>query len=122
MIRNTPLRRSSINQRGFTMSSQLINIGGKDFNDSLSQVIRRASVDPEFRNLALKNGNAALEKLNPGLTNAPVVRFLDRSNPSPFSVELVLPDLVEAGELSEQELEQVAGGAIPTTYHGVDVK
>ena len=104
------------------MSNQIVNIGGKDFNEALSQVIRRATVDPEFRNLALKNGNAALEKISPTLTNAPTVRFLDRSNQTPFSVELVLPDLAEAGELSEQELEQVAGGAIPTTYHGVDVK
>jgi hypothetical protein len=104
------------------MSSQLPNIVTKDLNEALSQVIRRATVDPEFRNLALKSGNAALEKINPGLTNAPAVRFLDRSNPAPFSVELVLPDLVEAGELSEAELEQVAGGAIPKQYHGVDVQ
>lgn len=102
------------------MSNQKLEVGGKELNEALFQVMRRATVDPEFRNLALKSGNAALDKINPTIKNPPTVHFHDRSNPNPLSVtlELVLPDLAEAGELSEQELEQVAGGA----YHvgGVD--
>jgi hypothetical protein len=107
------------------MSNQAIKVGGKQLDEAVFQVMRRATVDPEFRSLALKNGNAALEKISPSLIDAPIVRFLDRSNPNPISVtmDLVLPDLVEAGELSEQELEQVAGGALAIKQvHGADIQ
>lgn len=102
--------------------SQNINVGGKDLNDAIFQVVRRASVDPEFRSLALKDGNAALAKINPKLAPDVDLRFLDRGNKNPMRVTLtmVLPDLAEAGELSEEELRQVAGGSVQA--HAADIQ
>ena len=107
------------------MQTKTLNVGGKELDDAIFQVIRRASVDPEFRSLALANGNAALAKISPELATAVDIRFLDKANinPTRVSVNLVLPDLVEAGELSETELEQVAGGLEASKQlHGVDIQ
>jgi len=107
------------------MPTQTVKIGGKELDDAIFQVMRRASVDKEFRDLALKDGNAAIAKINPNLSDTPSldVHFLDRANPNPtrVNISLVLPDLVEAGELSEAELELVAGGASGAQLHGVDI-
>ena len=108
------------------MQTHTVNVGGKELDDAIFQVMRRASVDKEFRALTLKDGNAAIAKINPNLASAPAldVRFLDRANPNPtrINISLVLPDLVEAGELSEAELELVAGGAEGKQVHGVDIR
>jgi hypothetical protein len=99
-----------------------VNVGGNELNDAVFQVIRRASVDPEFRKLAVKDGNAALAKISPKLDANVDLRFLDKSNEQAarMTLTMVLPDLVETGELSEEELRQVAGGV--SQFHGVDVK
>jgi hypothetical protein len=103
---------------------QTINVGGKELDDAVFQIVRRASVDPEFRALAVKDGNAALAKINPKLSAGVDLRFLDRTNQNPMrmTLTLVLPDLAEAGELSEEELRQVAGGASSVQAHGVDIQ
>lgn len=107
---------------------QSLNIGGKELNDAIFQVLRRASVDPEFRALAVKDGVSAIQKISPkAATEATSVdiRFLDASNPTPVRVSMtfVLPEPVTAGELSEQELEAVAGGvAASIQAHGVDIQ
>jgi len=93
-----------------------LEIGGKDFQSAISEVMRRAAVDPHFRALAAKDGNAAIAKVNPKLSSETAdVRFLDKTNQNParVTVTLVLPDPIaksQSSELSEAELEQVAGG------------
>lgn len=109
------------------MPIKTLSLSGKELDDVIFQIMRRASVDTEFRELALKDGKAAILKINPDLeaVEALDIHFLDRANPNPtrITMNLVLPDLVEAGELSEEELEQVAGGlASSKQVHGVDIQ
>jgi hypothetical protein len=104
---------------------QTINVGGKELSDAIFQVLRRASVDPEFRALAAKDGRAAIEKINPKAADSASevdVRFLDQSNTNPVRVLMtfVLPEPASVGELSEEELEQVAGGGVQA--HAVDIQ
>lgn len=71
---------------------------------------RRAATDAEFRGLALKDANAAVQEI----TGKPLpvgfrVRVLDRAG---YDVTVVLPDPAESGELADAELEQVAGGTL----------
>lgn len=70
---------------------------------------RKAMKDPEYRALALSNPNAAIAKV----TSTPVpagfkVKFVDNAG---ANYTVVLPDPVaRVDELSDAELEQVAGG------------
>lgn len=87
-------------------------------NDELQQMLlkitRRASIDAEFRALALRDGAAAISKItSKPLPKDITYQFVDNSG----RVRVVpLPDLiVDTDELSESELEGVAGGDGPTT-------
>src|SRR6266702_419128 len=109
------------------MPTKTIHVDGKELDNVIFQVLRRSSVDPAFRELAMKDGNEAILTIEPNFagTEALDIHFHDRSNPNPIrlSMNLVLPDLVEAGELSEEELEQVAGGVEASKqFHGVDIQ
>ncbi len=70
---------------------------------------RSAMKDPEFRALALSNPNAAIAKITP--RPLPVgfkVKFIDNAG---ANRTVVLPDpMARVDELSDAELEQVAGG------------
>jgi hypothetical protein len=74
-----------------------------------ADVRKLAQTDEDFRKLALKDPNAAIAKVNP--TPLPAgfkVRFVDNNK---ANLTVVLPDPVsKEGELSDAELEQVAGG------------
>jgi hypothetical protein len=76
---------------------------------TMAELVKRATVDAEFRALALSDPNAAIGKINP--TPIPgdfKIRFVDNAG---ANLTVVLPDPVAAGgELSDAELEQVAGG------------
>ncbi len=76
---------------------------------TLNAVAKRAATDPAFRKLALSDPNAAIAQINP--TPIPPgfkVRFVDNAG---ANLTVVLPDSVsKEGELSDAELEQVAGG------------
>jgi hypothetical protein len=62
----------------------------------IEQVVKRTMEDADFRQLALRDAHAAIAKVNP------------KPLPAGYSV---LPDLIPAtAELSDAELEQVAGG------------
>ncbi len=76
---------------------------------ALEAFARKASTDAKFRELALKNPAAAVKEVSgkdlpAGFKVAAVAR-------DGADMVLVVPDLVKAGgELSDSELEKVAGG------------
>ena len=77
--------------------------------DTFKKIVERASTDQNFRKLALSRPNEAVEQVS-GMAVPPGVnlRFVDNAG---ASYTLVLPDARKAGsELSDAELEQVAGG------------
>lgn len=76
----------------------------------ISEVLNRSTTDLEFRKQLLSDPRAALSahfgREIPATTD---IRFID-----PKGVPtVVLPDVAGSGELSEGELETVAGGLIP---------
>jgi hypothetical protein len=83
-----------------------------DFQQGLTEVVRRTQIDPEFRTLALKDSRAAFQKVTgkkmPTDFN---IQFIDNSGPTKV---VPLPDLVSGLDEKdiEAELENVAGGTI----------
>ncbi|MCY3637354.1 MAG: NHLP leader peptide family RiPP precursor [bacterium] len=77
----------------------------------LDDVQRRAATDSDFRERLLKEPNAALaEVAGRPIPDDFTIRFIEKDASTDALV--VLPDLVhETQELSESELEAVAGGA-----------
>jgi nucleosome binding factor SPN SPT16 subunit len=95
----------------------------EELEQALSEVTRRSAVDAEFRSLAVRDGAAAIARVNPKLSVTELeFRFVDNSG----RVKTIpLPDLVEEieeNELSENDLEHVSGGTDapppPTTVTG----
>ncbi|SRR5258707_1587 len=79
----------------------------------LTEVARRATVDLGFRFLALKDSASAIAQINSKpLPVGMSFRFVDNSGPAKT---IPLPDLLptDCEELSEAELEGVAGGETP---------
>lgn len=80
-----------------------------EIHAAISEVLRRAGTDEEFRSRAVKDGMAAIQtvsskSLPPGIR----VQFVDNSGPVKT---IPLPDLVSASDtLTDMELNQVAGG------------
>lgn len=76
---------------------------------AMNEAVRRSATDPGFRKLMLTNVNKAVEQV----AGKPVppqfkIRVLEKQG---TDMTLILPDPVKAGgELSDKELEQVAGG------------
>jgi|HubBroStandDraft_1064217.scaffolds.fasta_scaffold25772_3 hypothetical protein len=101
------------------------NLRKQDLEQTLSEVTRRAAVDAGFRALALKDGAAAIARVNPKLSASGLIyKFVDNSGPTKT---IPLPDLVpgiEVTELSEKDLAGVSGGVDnpppppPTTVSG----
>ena len=79
-------------------------------NSAVREVIKRAVVDPDFRQLAVRDGRSALAKVSAmRLPEGLEVQFVDNYN-KPIKT-IPLPDPVENVEdLADEELEQVAGG------------
>lgn len=80
-----------------------------------SEVARRAAVDPGFRVLALKDSAAAVAKItSKPLPQGVTFTFVDNSGPHKT---IPLPDPVPGitEELSDTELENVAGGEVSVT-------
>jgi hypothetical protein len=82
-----------------------------DADQVLEQVIKRSLEDPEFRALALSDASAAIAQVTPKfLPPGFKVRFVDNAG---ASRTFVLPDPIPtAEELTDAELEQVAGGSL----------
>jgi len=74
------------------------------------EIRKRAMTDPQFRTLALKDPTAAISQINPKpLPTGYKVRCVEAAG---FTRTVVLPDPVSnAEELSDADLEQVAGGS-----------
>lgn len=78
-------------------------------------VLRRASFDPEFRKLAVRDAAAALAWVAAGPL-PPDVRFRFADN-SGSTKTVILPDLQsEEDELSNEQLGRVAGGCDIASY------
>jgi hypothetical protein len=89
-----------------------------ELNRTIDEVKRRSLTDPQFRALALSQPRNALARINPKpLPPRLSLSFIDEAaplNPSVDSsgdivVALPLP-IAKADELSDDELEQAAGG------------
>lgn len=81
----------------------------EELQHMLAEVARRAVVNPEFRELALRDAAAAISKISSKpLPEGITFKFVDNSGP----VKTVpLPDpLVDEEELCDEEFENVAGG------------
>jgi 3-methyladenine DNA glycosylase AlkC len=81
------------------------------WNEIFAEVTRRATVDADFRALALRDATAAMRAVtNKSLPSNVVVRFVDNSG---TTKTIPLPAAIpEVEELSELDLEQVAGGDV----------
>jgi len=80
-----------------------------EIQSAIREVLKRSIVDPEFRKLAIQDGRGAISKVSTKTLPPDLdFRFMDNSG----KVKTVtLPDpATGAAELSDAELEQVAGG------------
>ena len=91
---------------------------------TLDEAKRRSATDPQFRALLLSNPMTALAKINPRQIPPDSVRFIESKDAAvPFDnpkvLLIVLPELGsfndDAEELTEDDLEQVAGGTTAST-------
>ena len=76
---------------------------------AIERIIKRAQTDSEFRQLCLDNPNsAAQEATGKEIPAGYVLKFVDNKR---ADLTVVLPDIIEeSAELSDTELDQVAGG------------
>lgn len=81
----------------------------KDRDEALEAFVRKASTDADFRALALKDPATAVKQLTGrSLPDNFRIKAVDKAG---ADMVVVVPDLAKAdGELSDIELESVAGG------------
>jgi len=90
----------------------------EELHQMLAKVTQRATIDCEFRALALKDGTAAISRMtSKPLPKNITYKFVDNAGPTKV---IPLPDFVanRSDELSEDELEHVAGGDGPPISGG----
>lgn len=76
--------------------------------DTLARLYKKAATDEAFRSLCLQNPREAVRQFaGQDLPEGFNLRFVDNAG---ADLTLVLPDLRRDGELSEAQLEAVAGG------------
>ena len=79
-----------------------------DINQAKAAVMKLAASDPAFRSLALSDPKAAIEQVGGSLSDGENVTFSETD----------LPANSQSGELSDDSLDQAAGGASSTYYCG----
>lgn len=81
----------------------------QDIEKTIQESIRRGTTDQAFRKLALSDARAAVEKVaGRPIPEGLKIKFVDGAG---AHMTIVLPELAgEEGELSDTQLEQVAGG------------
>jgi hypothetical protein len=92
------------------MSTKLISAieEADNFTEALREVYKRAATDPEYRELALNDPKAAFDAIGADIEGWDL-KFVEPEEG--VDDVLQLPEAVEtAPELSEEELEAVAGG------------
>jgi len=81
---------------------------------TLLEVLKRSSVDPEFRQLALRDSSAAINQIDSNLQLKGVeVRFVEGPTAGTRTtiLNVTLPDPVSSkSELTDAELQEVSGG------------
>jgi hypothetical protein len=84
-------------------------------SDIVLEIKRRSRIDSEFRALALKNPDAAIKQITTTpLPTGVSLRFVDNSGPvKTFTLPDVLPEIEQ---LSDLELEEVAGGDVGVSW------
>lgn len=81
---------------------------------AMEAVLKRAASDAEFRKLALSDGAAALREVGGTTQDGQTVTFSETETDG----ATMLPPMMQSGELSDDSLDQVAGGASSTYYCG----
>jgi hypothetical protein len=81
-----------------------------EIKTAITEIRRRATTDLDFRQRCFTDPAAAIQEVaGRELPEGMVIRFVDNQG---ANATIVLPDPVDAeGELSDEELEQVAGGS-----------
>ena len=95
-----------------------MNLTNTELESAIREVIKRSVVDPDFRALAVKNGNLAISKASgKSVPSGTSISFI--SNYGSSGKSFVLPDPVANPELLKDEvLEQVAGGSCDVSSCG----
>lgn len=79
----------------------------------MSRILARSTTDPEFRQKLLTDPRAAMAEEGQTVPEGVDIRFVANE----FDATVVLPDVVDIqAELSERELETVAGGSTTACY------
>ena len=89
-------------------------INDQELSAAIREVLKRAVADPNFRQLAVRDSKAAIAKVTNKTFEGLSIQFVDNHGKSTKTI--VIPDPVSNPEqLTEEELEAVAGGCSVST-------
>lgn len=92
-----------------------INWTAEEAQTVLQNIIKRTTHDPDFRKLVLENPAAAVQEIaKKSLPEAFVINVVENDG---ADLTIVLPDAAVPSELSDQQLEGVAGGILKPADH-----
>ncbi|MBH64059.1 MAG: NHLP leader peptide family natural product precursor [Alphaproteobacteria bacterium] len=97
----------------FTIERRADMIDRNDFQRAYGKVVARAWSDPDFKALLLKDARTALASV--GVEYPADIQVHVREN-NATEMNLVLPPQPAEGELSEEEIDQIASGSVVPCY------